>query len=317
MVVMSTQLIGFSIGGIARRFLVQPPSMIWPANLVTCALFNTLHAQNYAGVGSRGGISRERFFFYCFLASTLWYFVPGYLFTALSYFSWVCWIAPDNVPLNQMFGYVHGMGMSLITFDWSMIAYTVSPLATPWWAEANVAAGFVFFFWIITPILYYTNTWDSKYMPISSRGSFDHFGAKYNITKILDSDSTFDEEMYKAYSPLYLSTTFALSYGLSFASITATLTHAFLYFRKQIWVQSRKSIGEQPDIHARLMSKYPQVPEWWYVIVFGKFFFFGACCVVLRGMLFFSEHVRLRGYFHRGLGYSDACLGIRTGLDHL
>lgn len=27
MVVMSTQLIGFSVGGIARRFLVQPPSM--------------------------------------------------------------------------------------------------------------------------------------------------------------------------------------------------------------------------------------------------------------------------------------------------
>jgi hypothetical protein len=27
MIVMSTQLIGFSIGGIARRFLVQPPSM--------------------------------------------------------------------------------------------------------------------------------------------------------------------------------------------------------------------------------------------------------------------------------------------------
>ena len=27
MLVMSTQLIGFSIGGIARRFLVAPPSM--------------------------------------------------------------------------------------------------------------------------------------------------------------------------------------------------------------------------------------------------------------------------------------------------
>jgi len=33
--------------------------MIWPYNLVTCALFNTLHAQQYAGVGSRGGFSRE------------------------------------------------------------------------------------------------------------------------------------------------------------------------------------------------------------------------------------------------------------------
>lgn len=70
MIVMSTQLIGFSIGGIARRFLVSPPSMIWPANLVLCALFNTLHSQNYAGVGTRGGLSRERFFMCKFLGLT-------------------------------------------------------------------------------------------------------------------------------------------------------------------------------------------------------------------------------------------------------
>lgn len=54
---------------------------------------------------------------------------------------------------------------------------------------------------------------------------------------------------YKAYSPLFLSTTFALSYGLSFASITSTIVHAFLYFRRQIWVQARRSLSEQPDIH--------------------------------------------------------------------
>jgi hypothetical protein len=59
LIVMSTQLIGFSIGGIMRRFLVSPPSMIWPSNLVLCALFNTLHSQEYAGVGNRGGMSRE------------------------------------------------------------------------------------------------------------------------------------------------------------------------------------------------------------------------------------------------------------------
>ena len=63
-VVMSTQMIGFSIGGVAKRFLVSPPSMstffsdfppflgylhlpwvVWPTNLVYCALFNTLHSQ--------------------------------------------------------------------------------------------------------------------------------------------------------------------------------------------------------------------------------------------------------------------------------
>lgn len=103
---------------------------------------------------------------------------------------------------------------------------------------------------------------------ISSRTSYDNHAKKYNVTRILSAESTFDEEAYKAYSPLFISTTFAISYGLSFASITATLTHTFLYFRKQIMVQARRSIHEQPDIHARLMAVYPQVPEWWYIIIF-------------------------------------------------
>lgn len=93
MLVMSTQLIGFSIGGIARRFLVTPPSMstsavfpslssvltltlrpVWPNSLVTCALFNTLHSQTYPGMGNNahGGLSRERFFAYAFVSSAVW-----------------------------------------------------------------------------------------------------------------------------------------------------------------------------------------------------------------------------------------------------
>ena len=163
--------------------------------------------------------------------------------------------------------------MSLITFDWAQIAYIGSPLATPWWAEANIAAGFVFFFWILTPILYYTNTWYSQYLPLSSRGAYDNTGNMYNVSLILTQQQTFNETAYQEYSPLFLSTTFALSYGLSFASITATLVHAYLYFREQIWVQSRRSLHEQPDIHARLMSFYPQVPEWWYMCMFGEGFF--------------------------------------------
>ncbi|KAI5121403.1 hypothetical protein M0805_003175 [Coniferiporia weirii] len=276
LIVMSTQLIGFSIGGIARRFLVQPPSMIWPANLVNCALFNTLHQQQYSGVGNHAGISRERFFVYGLICSTCWYFFPGYIFQALSYFSWVCWIAPNNIKVNQLFGSVSGLGMSLITFDWSQIAYIGSPLATPWWAEANVFGGFVFFFWFLTPILYYSNVWYAEYLPISSRTSFDNTGATYDISKILTDESTLDVAKYEAYSPLFLSMTFAMSYGLSFASLTATLTHTFLYFRKLIWQQARKSMHEEPDIHARLMSVYPQVPDWWYAVIFVTMFVFGV-----------------------------------------
>jgi OPT family small oligopeptide transporter len=279
LMVMSTQLIGFSIGGIARRFLVQPPSMIWPTNLVTCALFNTLHSTQYAGVGSRGGVNRERFFLYAFLGSFTWYFFPGYLFKALSYFTWVCWIAPENIKVNQMFGYISGLGMSTITFDWAQIAFNISPLATPWWAEANVAFAFVFFYWLIAPILYYRNTWNSAYLPVLNDGSFDRHGNAYNVTAITNVDGTFNQEAYTAYSPLYLSVTFALAYGLSFASVTATLTHTFLFYRKQIWHQARRSIHEQADIHARLMARYPQVPNWWFAIVFVVMFVFGVISI--------------------------------------
>lgn len=127
---------------------------------------------------------------------------------------------------------------------------------------ANILAGFIFFFWIIAPIIYYKNIFFTSYLPIQSGTSFDRFGAKYNVTAIINDDLTVNIDKYKAYSPLYLSATFALAYGLSFASITATLVHTLLYFRKQIWVQARRSLKEQPDIHARLMSKYRQVPDW-------------------------------------------------------
>ncbi|THG98061.1 hypothetical protein EW145_g7488 [Phellinidium pouzarii] len=279
LVVMSSQLMGFALGGIGKRFLVSPPSMIWPANLVSCALFNTLHSQQYAGVGSRGGISRERFFLYAFIGSFFWCFLPGYLFTALSMFSWVTWIFPRNRTVNQLFGYNSGLGMSVLTFDWGQIAYIGSPLATPWWAEANIAAGFVFFFWVLTPILYYTNTWFARFMPISSRTSYDNSGNEYDVRRILYADGTFNEDAYHAYSPLFLSTTFALSYGLSFASITATIVHTVLYFRTQIWLQSRRSLNEQADIHARLMSRYKQVPVWWYLCIFGSMFAFGVIAI--------------------------------------
>jgi hypothetical protein len=97
---------------------------------------------------------------------------------------------------------------------------------------------------------------------MSSRTSYDNLGNTYNVTAIINQDLSLNVEKYEAYSPLFLSTTFTLTYGLSFASIAATLVHAFLYFRKQIWVQARRSLSEQPDIHARLMSRYKQVPEW-------------------------------------------------------
>jgi OPT family oligopeptide transporter len=202
-----------------------------------------------------------------------------YLFSALSFFDWVCWIAPNNSTVNTLFGYSSGLGMSLFTFDWAQIAYALSPLATPWWAQANVLGGFVFFFWIISSALYFTNTWYAQYLPILSSHAFDNTGAHYNVTRILTPHNTLDQAKYEAYSPLFLPIVFAISYGLSFASVCATLSHALFYFRKQIWAQSKRSLREMPDIHARLMSKYKEVPDWWYAMIFLSMFAFAIISI--------------------------------------
>ena len=84
LLVMSTELIGFSIGGICKRCLVAPPSRIWPDNLVTAALINTLHTREILGTRARSGISHERFS-YVFISYILYgqFFSPGKLAVAL------------------------------------------------------------------------------------------------------------------------------------------------------------------------------------------------------------------------------------------
>jgi OPT oligopeptide transporter protein len=127
---LGSQIFGFSLGGMLRQFVVWPSSMIWPGALVNSALFNTLH-KNYGHKASTRHITRERFFVLAMLGSFVWFWFPSYLFTALSVFNWVCWIAPNNITVNALFGANTGLGMSMLTFDWNMIAFIGSPLVTP------------------------------------------------------------------------------------------------------------------------------------------------------------------------------------------
>ncbi|KAI0250494.1 OPT oligopeptide transporter protein-domain-containing protein [Lactifluus subvellereus] len=280
LLVMSTQLIGFSISGIYKRILVAPPSMIWPENLSAAALFNTLHAQETTGTRGQHGISRDRFFTYIFIGYFFYNFLPSYLFTALSTFSWVCWIAPNNVKVNQIFGVSHGLGMGLITFDWGVItAFIGTPLTVPWWAAANVGITVMFFYWFLLPNLYYSNVWYSAYLPLVSSQPFDNTGSIYNVSRTINADSSFNLQAYQSYSPVFLSVSFVMSYGLSFASITAVVMHTLLYHSKQILTQSRRSLSDQPDIHARLMSVYKEVPDWWYLLIFLTTFAFGVFAI--------------------------------------
>ncbi|KAF8648518.1 hypothetical protein AX16_006224 [Volvariella volvacea WC 439] len=276
--VLATQLTGFGLAGLCRRFLVWPASMVWPQNLVACTLLNTLHAEDEDdGIGMAGssggkGMSRYKFFIVVTIASFFWFFLPGFLFEALSVFSFICWAAPNNIPVNQLFGVHSGLGMSILTFDWSQISWIGSPLMVPWWAEVHIFLGFVMFYWILTPALYYTNSWNLAYFPISANEPYDRFGNVYNISRVLRHDDTFDLAAYDEYSPLYLPATYAMTYLLAFALSTCVIVHTLLYHGQSLLNGIKKMRVESDDIHAKLMRNYPEVPDWWYAMAFCVFF---------------------------------------------
>lgn len=128
--------------------------------------------------------------------------------------------------------------------------------------------------------------WYSQYLPISQNAIFDNQGLPYNVTRILLPDNTVDPAAYEAYSPLFLPTTFALTYGISFASIAALVSYTFLYHGPELKRRWKASRGELDDIHMKIMRKYSLVPVWWYGILFAVMcgFAFAAACAFPTGM---------------------------------
>lgn len=261
--VLCCQLSGYAVAGLASRWLVQPASMIWPGVLSNVALLSSLHSRANA-VADGWKITRIKFFMVVGGCAFLWYWFPGLMFTGLSYFSWICWIAPKNLAVNQVFGMVTGLGLFPLTFDWSMVAYNSNPLLSPHWAAVNVFAGFALFFWIVVPAIYYTNIWFTSYLPLCTADVYDRYGELYNVSNVLTGER-FDQEKYSEYSPPYLPATFAFVYGLSFASITSVLSHVYFFHWDELKHAFRGSL--KLDIHARLMSTYNKVPWWWWAAI--------------------------------------------------
>jgi uncharacterized membrane protein YfcA len=101
LLVLSTQILGYSLAGLTRRYLVRPSGMVWPATLVSTAMFTALHKdENKPANGWT--ISPRKFFLRVFVGAVAFYFLPGLLFPALSYFNVITWFAPKNVVVANL-----------------------------------------------------------------------------------------------------------------------------------------------------------------------------------------------------------------------
>ncbi|RKL44289.1 Sexual differentiation process protein isp4 [Fusarium proliferatum] len=262
-------LFGFALSGLTRSVVVEPKSLVWPGVLGNTALNAALHTPRKEVIV--GKISRYHFFILAFVASFCWYWFPDFIFPALGYFTWICWIAPKNPVVNQVFGMKSGLGLLPFTFDWSQIAYIGSPLVVPVWAILNVLASLVFWIYIVSPALYYSNTWFSAHLPLQSNSIFDNTGEVFNVSKVVNKKDgfTFDHDLYAQYSDIYLPVTYALNtFGLSFATISSLFVWLFLEKRRDLVRTFRdtcKSLtSKNTSTRDRLQPQYDAVPLWWY-----------------------------------------------------
>ncbi|TQN64456.1 Glutathione transporter 1 [Colletotrichum shisoi] len=86
--------------------------------------------------------SRYRFFMLALIASICWYWFPDFIFPALGYFTWVCWIAPQNAVVNQVFGMKSGIGSSKIP---ALLGGKVVPQTNP---QPAYKAEPIWWYWI-------------------------------------------------------------------------------------------------------------------------------------------------------------------------
>lgn len=124
----STQIFGYAFAGLTRRFLVRPAAMIWPGTLMSTAMFTTMHKkENEPADGWT--ISRYRFFVYVWTGAFAWYFLPGLLFPALSYFNVITWFAPNNVVVGNLVRRHSPFARNQLTcLVWRLIGTWIAPI---------------------------------------------------------------------------------------------------------------------------------------------------------------------------------------------
>ncbi|KAH8896634.1 OPT family small oligopeptide transporter [Thozetella sp. PMI_491] len=268
---LSSQTLGIGLAGLARRFLVWPSAMMWPNQFANTTLFYALHDKSKSdGVHSNGWvISRYRYFFYVMAGMFVYYWIPGVLWQGLSVFAFVTWIKPDNVVVNQLFGGFTGLSLIPITFDWTYITgYLGDPLLAPVHTLVSTGIGLVIFVLLPTIGITYSGALYSEYMPVVTSQTYDNTQHKYNVSRILGDGYTFDVQKYEEYSPLFLPPAFALNYGLSWAALTAAIIHVALFHGREIWYRFRTARNQEPDIHMKMIKKYDEAPDWWYLVLF-------------------------------------------------
>ncbi|KAJ3255849.1 hypothetical protein HK103_005862, partial [Boothiomyces macroporosus] len=260
----SVQCLGFGLGGLFHKLLINPAEFWWPENLVPANLIHTFHSVFNKKITK---LRLKAFGFFLLIAS-LYQFLPQVFMPLLQCISLLCIFAGGTStnlrsvhPILAQMGSRMGGGIFSLSFDWNSIS-VFSPMITPVWAQMNVLLSNVALAWIVVPILYHLNVWGSKQFPMYSTATFDDHGKFYNLSR---TSLRTDFIMQSAETPpMRISIYLALTYGCGFAALTSVIVHFFLHYYQGL----RKRMEQKDsvtDIHTKMMEKYEKVPYVWYI----------------------------------------------------
>jgi len=280
MLTLFVQLMGMGFAGYLRRFSVYPVKALWPTVLPKIAMNRALTQPEPRENIYGWTISRYRFFYICTIGMFFYYWLPGYLFTAMATFNWMTWIAPQNLTLAILTGSGLGLGLfnPITTFDWNIATSSYPALALPFFSTCTMYIGSILGGLIILGI-YYSNMYNTAYLPINSSAAFTNNATSYRVQNVI-TDNKFNETLYQDYSPPFYSAGYVLTVGANFAFYPVyflyimvnqwtTVSTAYVDFYKGLRHGKGNYEGAM-DVHSRLMAKYKEVPDWWFlVILFG------------------------------------------------
>ncbi|CAH6721123.1 oligopeptide transporter 2 [[Candida] jaroonii] len=280
---LSTQFLGFGFAGVMRKVCIYPVKSLWPTILPTIALNRALTQKDSKQSDLNGWkISQYSFFFVVFSASFLYNWLPSFFFKTLSTFNWITWFAPDSLLLANITGSNIGLGFNpLPSFDWNVLNAGAC-LTIPFYTYLNQYFGSLVAFFTIL-ILYYTNNRWTGYLPINTNELFNNRGEIYKVHSILNDKNQFDKGKYQEIGPPYFSAANLVVYGAYFALYPFAILYQFLSEWSSV-KSSFKNVGETlfdsfrfkssnvygkfiNDPHCRMMSKYEEVPDWWFTAI--------------------------------------------------
>lgn len=282
----STQFLGFGFALIMKKVCVYPAKALWPTLLPTIVLNRALLRKGgESGHPIHGWkISRYNFFYVVFFFSFAYNWIPSYFFTALSTFNWPTWLSPKLIHLVNVTGTNYGLGLNPFpSLDWNIIN-AGECLTLPFYTYVNQYIGMLGGLMTIL-IVYYTNNKWTAYLPINSNKLFNNKAQVYNVHDILNEKSQFDVGKYEQVGPPYFSAANLVLYGAYFTLYPFAILYNFIVE----WSSMRASFANvyhtvidsfkadadkqlqfgkyANDPHCKMMSKYEDVPDWWFLMI--------------------------------------------------